>query len=129
MDPIRELELTMTRRQLFGRTIMGVGTAALSQLLHASGLGFLADQDPGLPKLGKPRAGIGGIPHFQPRAKRVIMLCMNGGPSQLDLFEHKPKLRELYDTDLPEDIRNGQRLTTMTSGQTRFPIAPTKYDF
>ncbi len=129
MDPIRELELTMTRRQLFGRTIMGVGTAALSQLLHASGLGFLADQEDGLPKLGKPRPGIGGLPHFQPRAKRVIMLCMNGGPSQLDLFEHKPKLRELYDTDLPEDIRNGQRLTTMTSGQTRFPIAPTKYDF
>ena len=54
---------------------------------------------------------------------------MNGGPSQMDLFDYKPKMDDLFDKDLPESIRKGQRLTTMTSGQTRFPIAPSKYKF
>ena len=54
---------------------------------------------------------------------------MNGGPSQMDLFDYKPKMGAMYDKDLPESIRNGQRLTTMTSGQSRFPIAPSKYKF
>ena len=54
---------------------------------------------------------------------------MNGGPSQMDLLDYKPKMDEWYDKDLPESIRKGQRLTTMTSGQARFPIAPSKYKF
>ena len=54
---------------------------------------------------------------------------MVGGPSQMDLFDYKPKMKEMYDKDLPPSIRNGQRLTTMTSGQARFPIAPSKYNF
>ncbi len=68
-------------------------------------------------------------PHFAPRAKRVIYLHMVGGPSQLDLFDYKPQMNDWYDKDLPESIRKGQRLTTMTSGQARFPIAPSKYRF
>ena len=68
-------------------------------------------------------------PHFAPRAKQVIYLHMVGGPSQMDLFDYKPQLNEWYDKDLPDSIRNGQRLTTMTSGQERFPVAPTKYEF
>ena len=67
--------------------------------------------------------------HFPPRAKRVIYLHMVGGPSQLDLYDYKPKMAEFYDKDLPESIRMGQRLTTMTSGQARFPVAPSKYKF
>ena len=70
-----------------------------------------------------------GLAHFAPKAKRVIYLHMVGGPSQLDLYDYKPKMAEMYDKDLPESIRNGQRLTTMTSGQARFPVAPSKYKF
>ncbi|QDS98304.1 DUF1501 domain-containing protein [Adhaeretor mobilis] len=74
----------------------------------------------------------GGLPletHFLPRAKQVIYLHMVGGPSQMDLFDYKPGLVDYYDQDLPDSIRKGQRLTTMTSGQARFPIAPSKYQF
>ena len=67
--------------------------------------------------------------HFAPAAKRVIYLHMVGGPSQMDLFDYKPKMKEWFDKDLPDSIRMGQRLTTMTSGQARFPIAPSKYKF
>lgn len=68
-------------------------------------------------------------PHFAPKATRVIYLHMVGGPSQMDLFDYKPEMKDWYDKDLPESIRQGQRLTTMTSGQARFPIAPSKYEF
>ena len=68
-------------------------------------------------------------PHFPPRAKQVIYLHMVGGPSQMDLFDYKPAMKDWFDKDLPESIRKGQRLTTMTSGQSRFPVAPTMYDF
>src|SRR5690606_15641319 len=67
--------------------------------------------------------------HFAPKAKRVIYLHMVGGPSQMDLYDYKPRMREYYDKDLPDSVRSGQRLTTMTSGQSRFPIAPSKYSF
>jgi hypothetical protein len=67
--------------------------------------------------------------HFPAKAKHVIYLHMVGGPSQLDLFDYKPVMNDWYDKDLPESVRNGQRLTTMTSGQKRFPIAPSKYQF
>lgn len=68
-------------------------------------------------------------PHFLPRAKHVIYLHMVGGPAQMDLFDYKPKMHDWYNLDLPESIRKGQRLTTMTSGQTRFPIAPSTFQF
>src|SRR5439155_5162258 len=70
-----------------------------------------------------------GLAHFAPKAKHVIYLHMVGGPSQMDLYDFKPKMGEWYDKDLPDSIRMGQRLTTMTSGQKRFPIAPSKYHF
>jgi hypothetical protein len=69
------------------------------------------------------------LPHFAPRAKRAIYLFMSEGPSQMDLFDHKPAMADRFDQDLPESIRRGQRLTTMTSGQSRFPIAPSRYRF
>src|SRR5262249_48366753 len=83
----------------------------------------------GTGQAGKDHPALNGLPHFAPKAKRLIYLFMNGGPSQIDLFDYKPGLDKIYDTDLPESVRNGQRLTTMTSGQTRFPIAPSKYKF
>src|SRR6476646_1711977 len=117
MHPMQEHIQTLTRRHFFGRAALGLGTAALASLSaqHAGA----ATATGGLPDL----------PHFAPKAKRAIYLFMNEGPSQMDLFDYKPKMDELFDKDLPESIRNGQRLTTMTSGQTRFPVAPSKYKF
>ena len=68
-------------------------------------------------------------PHFPGKAKHVIYLHMVGGPSQIDLYDYKPKMNAMYDKDLPDSVRQGQRLTGMTSGQARFPIAPSKYKF
>ncbi|MFN5393080.1 MAG: DUF1501 domain-containing protein [Planctomycetota bacterium] len=70
-----------------------------------------------------------GLPHFAPKAKSIIYLHMNGGPSQIDLWDYKPSLAEQYDKDLPDSIRKGQRITTMTSGQARLPVAPSKFKF
>ncbi|MFN3192337.1 MAG: DUF1501 domain-containing protein [Aureliella sp.] len=107
--------LQQTRRQFFssGRNLLG-GAALASLGLPAA---FASEQH------GQVR------PHFAPRATRVIYLHMVGGPSQMDLFDPKPGMADWYDKDLPESVRNGQRLTTMTSGQARFPIAPSKYKF
>jgi hypothetical protein len=74
-------------------------------------------------------AALGNEPHFKPTAKRIIYLFQSGAPSQLDLFDHKPKLKDLFGTDLPDSIRRGQRLTGMTSTQESFPVAPSKYRF
>jgi hypothetical protein len=120
MDPIQEMRLNLTRRHFFGQAGLGLGTAALASLLPKQ-LG--ADE---------PKKRVGGLPelpHFAPKAKRAIFLFMAGAPSQIDLFDYKPKMDELFDKDLPDTIRMGQRLTTMTSGQQRFPIAPSKYKF
>ena len=73
--------------------------------------------------------GLPGLPHFAPKAKRVIYLFQSGGPSQIDLFDYKPQLAKTQGTDLPESIRNGQRLTAMTAGQTSFPVAPSIFKF
>src|SRR5277367_2925631 len=122
MDPLRESELLTTRRQLFGRAALGVGTAALGRLLSIGGLGALAG-------IAEASNGLSGFPNIAPKAKRVIYLFMSGGPSQLDLWDYKPKLNDLFNSDLPDNVRRGQRVTTMTSGQTRFPVAPSKYKF
>ncbi|MCB9876809.1 MAG: DUF1501 domain-containing protein [Planctomycetes bacterium] len=121
MDPRDDFVQQLTRRHFFQRGGLGLGSAALASLL---GRGAMAAM-PG----GSDGPGLQGLPHFAPKAKRAIWLFMAGAPSQLDTFDHKPKMQALFDTDLPESIRNGQRLTTMTSGQTRFPIAPSIYRF
>ena len=72
---------------------------------------------------------LAGFPHFAPRAKRIIYLHMNGGPSQLDTFDYKPALQSQFKVELPDSIRQGQRITTMTSGQTSFPVAPSLFKF
>ena len=114
MSILHEWNTLQTRRRFFGTGANVVGAAALASLLGRSGL----------------EAAPGAVPtHFKPKAKRVIYLHMVGGPSQLDLFDYKPKMKEMFDKDLPPSIRNGQRLTTMTSGQARFPIAPSKFNF
>lgn len=107
-----------SRRQFFSRGGSLVGAAALTSLL-----GGAVQAIGGTP-------GLGAMPlDHLPKAKRVIYLHMVGGPSQMDLFDYKPQMKGMFDKDLPESIRRGQRLTTMTSEQTRFPISPSIYDF
>src|SRR5690242_5179122 len=128
MDPIREQIDVMTRRHFFGRTGVSLGGAALASLL-ADGRGLSAEVDRSRPGGSPATGGLPGLPHFAPRAKRAIYLFMNGGPSQMDLFDYKPRMGAMFDKDLPDSIRMGQRLTTMTSGQARFPVAPSKFQF
>jgi len=110
-----------SRRDFLG----GAAAAGMSSMLAATALGDVLGAASPFPRPPGDERG----PHFAPKARRVIYLHMEGGPSQLDLFDHKPDLQRLYDTDLPDSVRNGQRLTGMTSGQKRFPIAPSMFRF
>src|SRR5881392_3197356 len=113
-----EIKSLITRRQFFGRTAAGIGTAALASLLNERL--FAAETDPAL-KSGGVLEGL----HFAPKAKRVIYLFMSGGPSHIDLFDYKPKLRDFHGKELPGSVRMGQRVTGMTAGQKSFPcVAP-----
>jgi len=116
MDPHFQHADSLNRRQFLGRTLWSVGGAALASLLPTRLLGSSAGS-----------LAVG--PHFTPKAQRVIYLFMSGAPSQLDMFDYKPNLDQMFDKDLPETVRMGQRLTTMTSGQKRFPLAPSIYQF
>src|SRR3954447_3166108 len=138
MDPRLEQHLLTTRRQFFGNAGLRLGGTALAMLLAKSGQAFGDPSSATAASGGAAGASAGagmvhpplpGFPHFRPRAKSVIYLHMNGGPSQIDLWDYKPKLREFFDKDLPPSVQGGQRLSTMTSGQTRFPVAPSKYSF
>ena len=107
------MRLAMTRRQLFGRASTGIGAMALGSLLNA----------------GPKAQGLDGLPHFAPKAKRVIFLHQSGGPSQLDLFDYKPQLKKFQATELPDSVRRGQRITGMTSGQNSLPVASSIFKF
>ena len=107
MHPSEELVLAETRRQFFGRGARGIGGMALASVMGQSAT----------------------LPHFAAKAKRCIYLHMVGAPPQQDLLDYKPGMADWFDKDLPASIRQGQRLTTMTSGQSRFPIAPSKFKF
>ncbi|MCS1407635.1 MAG: hypothetical protein M2R45_00795 [Verrucomicrobia subdivision 3 bacterium] len=117
MNPLEAYYQTITRRHFFRQGAMGLGTAALATLLPKRLLGEQSS------------LGVSVGTHFPAKAKRAIYMFMAGAPSQIDLLDYKPQLERLFDTDLPDSIRQGQRLTTMTSGQKRFPIAPSKYRF
>ena len=128
MTPSQRHALAMTRRHFFASSGLSLGTAALASL---QGQG--ADVVAPMPRpAASADTGLGAaLPrtHFPTKCKNVIYLHMVGGPAQMDLYDPKPKMQEYYDKDLPESVRMGQRLTTMTSGQARFPIAPSKYKF
>src|SRR3954453_7279635 len=106
----------LTRRHFFGKAGAGLGIAALSTLLRDD---LKAAGTDGLP----------GLPHFPPTAKRVIYLFQSGAPSQMELFDYKPRLSDLTGSELPESVRQGQRLTGMSSGQASFPVAPSLFKF
>jgi uncharacterized protein (DUF1501 family) len=123
MNPLFDLHSTATRRQFIAGAGLRAGAIALAGLLpravSAAAKSAPAPVHPALP----------GFPHFAPRAKRLIYLHMNGGPSQLDTWDYKPGLKAEFDKDLPDSIRKGQRITTMTSGQSRLPVAPSLFQF
>jgi hypothetical protein len=110
--------LAFTRRHLFGLGSKGIGVAALASLLSPEAFGEA-------PASG----GLVGLPHFKPTAKRVIYLHQSGAPSQIDLFDYKPKLKKLQGTELPGSVRMGQRITGMTSGQSTLPVASSMFRF
>jgi hypothetical protein len=118
MNLFNDYVRNITRRHFFTLGSHAVGGAALASLVNHEAA----------------RGADGGnlaaaLTHHAPKAKQVIYLHMVGGPAQMDLYDYKPKMREWFDKDLPDSVRMGQRLTTMTSGQARFPIAPSKYKF
>jgi hypothetical protein len=123
LHPTEEFYRNITRRQFFD-----VSARTVSAAMGAMGIAGLAGAAEKL-TASQPGVELPRQPHFRPKAKRVIYMHMSGAPSQIDLFDHKPALRERFDQDLPDSIRRGQRLTTMTSGQTRFPVAPSIFRF
>jgi hypothetical protein len=125
MTFFEEFRQNITRRHFFARGSNLVGGAALAAL-GASPAGRARGDDAS----GGAAAPAGeGLSHFAGNTRQVIYLHMVGGPPQIDLYDYKPVMEEWYDKDLPDSVRMGQRLTTMTSGQKRFPIAPSKFRF
>lgn len=125
MNPIQQHDLQVTRRNLLRRTGYGAGAAALSTLINPELLGNDTSQG----SIAANNGGLSGLPHFAPKAKRVIYLFMSGGPSHIDTWDYKPALEKLHGQELPDSIRNGQRITGMTSKQTSFPVVKSHFDF
>lgn len=117
---IDKLNCNMNRRHFLSKTSLGIGAAALAFLLDPKSL-FADDTDP--------LKGVLDSPHVIPKAKRIIYLFQSGGPSQQDMFDYKPKLREMQGKDLPPSVRGDQRLTGMTANQDGLPLAGSHYDF
>src|SRR5438093_1432632 len=120
----RELDLHLTRRQLFGLTARGIGVAALGSVLRPD---LLLAQGSQAARAEKAR-GLPGLPHFAPKAKRVIFLHQSGGPSQLETFDYKPGLVRYQGTQIPDSVRLGQRVA-QTMGQSSLPVASSTYAF
>ncbi|MEO8522777.1 MAG: DUF1501 domain-containing protein, partial [Acidobacteriota bacterium] len=115
--------LELTRRQLFGLSAQGIGIAALSSLLGRDLTAAGAQ-----PAAAAHAGGLPGLPHFAPKAKRVIFLHQSGGPSQLETFDYKPGLAQFQGTQIPDSVRQGQRVA-QTMGQSSLPVARSLYSF
>lgn len=117
-DPLFEHHLQLNRRTFLHRAAIGIGSMALGSLLGCDRNAMASDVTTGL-----------GLPHFAPKAKRVIYLFQSGAPSQLELFDWKPLLRKMDGQELPESVRKGQRLTGMTANQKKFPLKGALVEF
>jgi hypothetical protein len=117
MNSCHQYNQYFTRRDFLSKTAMGLGAAALGTLLNPIDL------------LGNTAGGILGAPHHTPKAKRIIFLLQSGAPSQLDLFDYKPTLNKMNGQQLPDSVRQGQRLTGMSAGQSSLPLAGSQFSF
>jgi len=126
MDPHLAHEWLLTRRHFLSRTSTGLGVAALATLLGDDLTAQISGAAPTLPSA---TGGLPGLPHFAPKAKRVIYLFQSGAPSQHELFDYKPRLAELRGSELPDSVRGTQRLTAMTAAQQSFPVIPSLFQF
>jgi len=126
MTPLHEFSTLQTRRAFLHNIGLSAGGMALGMMMARDARGALSIANNYGSKV---HPSLPGFPHFAPKAKRLIYLHMNGAPSQLDLFDYKPGLGAQFDKDLPDSIRLGQRITTMTSGQARLPVAPSMFKF
>jgi len=124
MNPLKQLDLQVTRRQLLANSYKAVGGAALASLM---GEGVFAAESAG--QQGRQVTGALGATHFAPKARRVIYLFCSGGPSHIDMYDYKPALNDIHGKELPASIRNGQRITGMTSGQKSFPCVAPMFKF
>lgn len=131
---LQQLERLMDRRNFLTKTSMGLGAIALGSLLNAdeafakikNGAMDSTGSEALLRSYNKNRLG---LPHHLPKAKRIVYLFQSGGPSQLEMWDYKPKLKNMFGQDLPDSVRQGQRLTAMSAEQTSFPMAPSIFDF
>lgn len=119
-NPFLENRFNLTRRHFLGKLSVGLGSVALGSLLMPDLYSVGESDEKALPT---------GLAHFAPKAKRIIYLFQNGAPSQLESFDYKPLLNKMIGQDLPESIRNGQRLTGMTAGQDKFPLVGSYFNF
>ncbi len=127
MDPIFEQQLLQTRRQFFGHAGLRLGGIALAGMLGKDLFANATSTSEALTNRVHPP--LPGFPHFAPKAKSLIYLHMNGGPSQIDLWDYKPELQKHFNQEIPKEVRGDQRITTMTSGQSKFPVAPSMFNF
>src|SRR3954465_10016112 len=125
-DFCSNINYSMNRRDFLGRFGLGLGGVALMGLLNREARGAVPTT---APRTTNPSFGVLPAPHFAPKAKRIIYLFMAGGPSQHDLFDHKPLLNERNGQDLPESVRMGQRLTGMSGNQATLPMAGSIFKF
>ena len=131
---LQEVERQMDRRNFLSKTSMGIGAIALGSLLNTdkafasvkNGALDTSNPDALLKSFNKNRLG---LPHHLPKAKRIVYLFQSGGPSQFEMWDYKPKLKNMFGQDLPDSVRQGQRLTGMSAEQTSFPMAPSVFDF
>ncbi len=124
MDGLK-ISQQVNRRLFLSRAGVGLGALALGSLLEGDGVRAATD----VAESRTPAGGLPGLPHFAAKARRVIYLFQSGAPSQMDLFDFKPALNSRRGIELPDSVRMGQRITTMTSGQKSFPVAPSIFKF
>src|SRR4051794_13475489 len=117
MNPLFEQQLLQTRRQFFGSAGLRLGGLALAQLLGGAATGRASVEAAKSVAGTRVHPPLPGFPHFAPKAKSIIYLHMNGGPSQLDTWDYKPELKNHFNEELPKTVRGDQRITGMTSGQ------------
>ena len=117
----KEISDALTRRAFLGSNTLGLGAIALGSLVNGDALA----KEPARNSIG----GLADLPHFVPKAKRVIYLFQSGGPSQMDLYDYKPELARLTGKELPDEVRKGQRLTAMSGNQASLPLVGSPFQF